>query len=159
MKAMKKNRSHVFTSGVCDILDSDRQKRLCFFEVDEVGNGDQFIRIMKAYADMYLDVLVHRTGRGWHWLSPTIVSLEKWQLFHSRLKDINTKCPMTTLRTEPNKYPDEDTVWNLCMAETYGDDENRNSEEMSKFLNHNWGCRLKGVVPGAIKLVRYPLPL
>lgn len=156
---MKKGRSHIFTTGVCDILDSNRDKRFCFFELDEVGNRDHFIRVLKAYSDMYLDVLVHRTGRGWHFLSPTVVTLQKWQEFHSRLKDLNKKCPMTTLRTEANKYPDEHTVWGIAMAEFYGDDANKNSYTMARYLNETFGCNFKGDLAGNIKVVRYPLPL
>ena len=133
--------------------------RFCLFELDEVGKTDKWFPILQAYADMYLDVLVHRTGRGWHWLSPTIVTKDQWKQFHARIKHINRECPMLTMRMEPNKYPNESTIWYISSAFMYGDDAKRNSKNFATYLNKLFGCNFKGDVEGDIELVHYPLPL
>lgn len=156
---MKQNRSNRYTTGVCDIINNDRNKRLCFFEVDEADNAALYFRICTTYKNFRLDYLVHRTLMGWHWLSPTIVTLAEWKSFHKALADVNKKCPMTCLRVEPNKYPAEDQIWYnhyKGLFNTWSD----NSIEMSNYLDHVWPSekRFRGDVHGTIKIVRYPLP-
>ena len=157
---MKSNRTNNYTTGVCDIIDNDRNKRFCFFEIDVLGDPQLYFRICECYKTFNLDYIVHRTHLGWHWLSPTIVDLITWKAFHRTLEDVNKKCPMTCLRVEPNKYPNEDLVWYLHYYGIRGLQLN-NCIEMCDYLNHIWHGeqRFNGVIHGKIKIVRYPLPL
>lgn len=155
---MKHNRSNIFTSGICDVVNDDSNQRLCFFEIDEL-DLDVYRRVCDAYLVHHLDYLVHRTGAGWHWLSPTIVDKAKWKAFHQLLDYINPECPMTCLRWNPNKHPNESAIWYnnrqlYCKGRTH-----HNSIEMANLLNHTFHSAFLGDVSGTIKLVRYPLPI
>ena len=107
---MKKNRSNKYTTGICNTF-RDSELRVLFFELDR----EHLIyepEIHKLYKDNELDYLVHRTGSmGLHFLSPTLMTKERWKEIMRCYKHINPKCPMTTLRVKPNKYPDEDGIW------------------------------------------------
>ena len=155
---MKPNRSSRYTEGlVCTFTDSD--SRVFFFEVDK-EDRDEFAGINEFYNFHKLDFVVHRTGSGgYHWLSPTMITKEKWRELHKELKHINVKCPMTTLRISPNKYPREEIIWYNSHVEKDNSFERANNKEMSNLLNHIFGCGFIGVGAGGVKRVRYPLPL
>ena len=156
---MKPNRSSRYTTGlVCTFADSDN--RVFFFEVDE-EEKHLFAEINEFYNFHKLDFVVHRTGSGgFHWLSPTMIERDLWRSFHKELKHINADCPMTTLRIEPNKYPDEQIVWyNSHVINTNTKTPLENNAQMSNLLNHIWGCEFAGIQEGSIKQVKYPLPL
>lgn len=148
-----------FTTGLCDILDDDRNKRLCFFEVDELGNSELYFRVCDNYRKFCLDYLVHRTMCGWHWLSPTILDVATWKEFHKNINDINKKCPMTCMRWLPDKYPDETLIWYLSMAFYHNPDYSRNNLAMCTLLNHVFRTHFVGRQEEKLKFVRYPLPL
>lgn len=152
---MKKGRSNTFTTGLCNTFDKS-EFRCFFFEIDDPTHYD---RITEFYFNNDLDVLTHRTGSGgYHFISPTMINKEKWKSLMLELKDINPKCPMTTLRVEPNKYPNESELWYRYETWTHDQDFN-NNKEMCIYLNHIFKSNLKGILNGGMKLVRYPLPL
>jgi len=155
---MKPNRSSRYTEGlVCTFTDSD--SRVFFFEVDK-EDRDEFAGINEFYNFHKLDFVVHRTGSGgFHWLSPTMISKEKWRELHKELKHINVKCPMTTLRIEPNKYPHESVIWYDSHVEKDNSTPTQNNFNMANLLNYIWGCNFTATGTGEVKRVRYPLPL
>jgi len=154
---MKKNRSNKFTQGIV-ITNYTNNKRFLFFELDKPLNQAHFSRVVDVYLRFGCDVLIHRSGNGWHFISPTLLDLQEWREAIKALKDINKKCPMTTLRWIPNKYPNESEIW---YNNEYRRDPNnfrRNSDEFSKLLNHVFHSRFTGLVQTELKFVRYPLP-
>jgi hypothetical protein len=116
--------------------------------------------VCNFYSTEELDFIVHRTGGGgFHFISPTMISKERWKILHQELEDINPKCPMTTLRIEPNKHPNEDLVWYNSHFENYNTEDSQNNENMCKYLNKIFGAKFTGTGEGNIKMVTYPLPL
>ena len=81
---MKKNRSNVFTKGICNTLRENKEWRFLFFEIDkEHIQYNNFIT--KIYLDNNLDYLIHKTGGGgFHFLSPTLISKVEWKLIMGR---------------------------------------------------------------------------
>ena len=152
---LKHDRSNRFTQGiVCTLKDS--KSRFCFFEIDLADQhyGDA---VLAQYRLFKLDVLWHRTGNGRHFLSPTCVSKEIWKAFMEPLKHINPKCPMTTLRIKPNKYPNEEQIW-YNYAYFTNRNLSRNSQEMCRLLNRLFHTSFLGNVQTELKFVWYPLP-
>ncbi|MDE1767361.1 MAG: hypothetical protein KGI27_13975, partial [Thaumarchaeota archaeon] len=151
-------RSDKFTTGLCDIIDDDRNKRLCFFEIDGY-NASELFEVIGQYYKFELDVLVHRTGKGFHFLSPTLVDLKTWKEFHEPLKHINSECPMTCIRIEPNKWDNEGKMWLEGLAYYFCRDPIlQNVLAVCNRLYHISGYYFPGCLEGRIKTVRYPLP-
>jgi hypothetical protein len=153
---LKKNRSNVYTKGIT-INANDNDNRYVFFELD-LDHKRFFSDVIHAYRDYGFDYLCHRTGNGYHFISPCVVTKEEWKQFHSELKHINKKCPMTTLRWIPNKYPNESEIWFLSE---YWKDEcpiHAISIEMADLLNHTFGSEFVGDMHTKIEFVTYPLP-
>ena len=154
---MKKNRSNKFTQGIV-ITNHTNEKRFLFFEIDKPLNGIHFEKVMNVYHRFGCDVLVHRSGNGWHFLSPTLLDVETWKEAMKELKDINKKCPQTTLRWIPNKYPQESEIWYNHYDRVDPNNIGRNSDELSKLLNHTFHTSFEGTIQTELKFVRYPLP-
>lgn len=156
---MKPNRSSRFTQGlVCTLADSD--KRFFFFELDH-EHREHYQMIHDFYGDNDLDFIVHRTGGGgFHFISPTMISKDRWRRLHQELGPINPKCPMTTLRVQPNKYPNEDLVWYNSDVQRYNCmTPSENNYQLVNYLNTIFGSEFVGTGAGEIKFTRYPLPL
>jgi hypothetical protein len=157
--SMKQNRSSVYTIGLCNTFENFKKIRTFFFELD-VSNKDQFNAVCDLYKQQKLDYLVHKTGSGgYHFLSPTIITKERWSRLIKAVREFNRDCPMLCLRVKPNKYPNEDQIW--YRVETYQKFENEryNSREMSNYLNKIWGTHFIGNVETELKIVNYPLPI
>ncbi len=154
---MKKNRSNKYTQGLV-ITNNTNDKRFLFFELDNPFNQGDYDKVLGIYRNNGLDVLVHRTGNGLHFLSPTLIKLETWKALISLLKGINKKCPMTTLRVLPNKWPNEESIWwaNECWGNI--DNSRNNSNELSNWLKQKFHCPFEGEISTELKFVRYPLP-
>jgi hypothetical protein len=156
---MKKGRSNIYTTGLSATIEGNRQRKLVLFEIDEL-DGITWHRITAQYAKYNLDVVIHRSGMGWHWISPTEVTLQTWMQFMDELKDVNKKCPMQTLRLLPNKYPNEDKVWYMhielhsCKLPLLD-----NNKQCVMYLNAMFKTTFEGNKSGSITLPRYPLPL
>lgn len=154
---LKPNRHGPFTKGLA-ITNYSNDLRFFFFEVDLPYVSDEFQAVLDVYEHNGLDVLVHKTGNGWHFISPTLVTKEEWKHYHEILKGINKKCPMTTLRIEPNKYPQEREIWYIYDRFYYRFSDRPNSVELSNLLNKWFKTDFKGTITTELKLVRYPLP-
>ena len=155
---MKKNRSNNWTTGLaCTVANSDL--RFVLFDLDKPYSSENFNRVVDAYKSRELDLLVHRSGNGWHFISVTMVSKQIWKDIMTELNDINSKCPHTTLRILPNKYPDEKNIWFNSSVGYFIDNECCNSIELSNLLNKWFGSRFKGNIITDLKLVKYPLPI
>ncbi len=151
---------HKWTKGIA-ITNWTNDKRFFFFELDRPFTEIRADYIDSIYSDYSLDVIRHRTGDGYHWISPTLVDLETWKEIMAKVKDINPKCPMTTLRYEPNKYVNEREIWFSCSIRHYPDNVQHNSIELSNLLNKwfpNVYNDFKASVHTELKLVRYPFP-
>ena len=115
-------------------------------------------KVMDVYQRFGCDLIVHRTGNGWHFLSPTLLSLRDWKEAMTELKDINPKCPQSTLRWIPNKYPNESEIWFSFEHRNNTHNIRRNSTELSQLLNKTFKTDFMGEVTTELKFVRYPLP-
>ena len=157
LNAMKKNRSNKFTQGIV-ITNHTNELRFLFFEIDKPLNQAHMSKVIDVYQRFGCDLLIHRTGNGWHFLSPNLHDLQKWKEAMTQLRDINKKCPMTTLRWIPNKHPNEDQIW---FTNEYRIDPNnirRNSHELSQLLNHVFKTPFEGTITTELKMPWYPLP-
>ena len=154
---MKKNRSNKFTQGIV-ITNHTNNLRFLFFELDKPLNPAHVSRVIDVYKRYGSDFLLHRTGNGMHWIGLRLFTVETWKEAMKELKDINPKCPSTTLRWIPNKYPNEELIWyhNECWIDPNGC--RSNSDELSKLLNHTFHSDFEGSVHTELKFVRYPLP-
>ena len=154
---MKKNRSNKFTQGIV-ITNHTNELRFLFFEIDKPLNKAHFSMVIDVYKRFGADVLIHRTGNGWHFLSPTLIDLATWKEAMNELKEINKKCPCVTMRWIPNKYPNEDRIWFNSVWRNDSNNARRNSDQFSKLLNKVFRSEFTGLVQTDLKFVRYPLP-
>lgn len=154
----RNTRSDKKTEGLCNTFRNFKEIRTFFYELDT-----EMIQHLQKVKDVYerenLDYMIHRTGsKGYHFLSPTIITKKRWIRLMRELKDVNPKCPMTTLRTEPNKYPNESESWyRFEKFEGLGNIK-FNSLEMCQYLFKIFRCHFQGLVPTELKIVHYPLP-
>ena len=155
---MKKNRSNRWTTGITVKLENS-DERLVLFELDR-----EHLPFKQEVIDMYhsykLDLLIHSTGSGGiHFISPTMVDKHTWKGFHTNLKHINTKCPMTTLRWLPNKYANESEKWYRHEAWYFSESvDSNNNEYLCNLLNLTFGTSFIGGNQINLVYVRYPLP-
>jgi len=154
---LKKNRSNKYTTGLV-ITNDTNNKRFLFFELDIPISLEEKEKVLDVYRSHGLDVLIHRTGSGIHFISPTLIELSTWKEMMGELKHINKKCPMTTLRWLPNKYPNESSQWYTADYWSNPDNLRNNSHNLSLLLNKNFGSRFMGSIETNLKFVRYPLP-
>ncbi len=154
---MKKNRSNKFTQGIV-ITNHTNELRFLFFEIDKPLNQAHMSKVIDVYQRFGCDLLIHRTGNGWHFLSPTLLNIQTWKEAMTELRDINKKCPMTTLRWIPNKYPQESSIWYNNEYRIDPNGSRSNSHEFSKLLNKVFHSEFTGHIQTELKFVRYPLP-
>ena len=183
---MKKNRSNIFTDGICNTLKNDKNLKMVFFELDfieEMGipksigylklNTEYFKKVIETYEKFELDYFIHRTGNGFHFLSPTLIDKILYKKFMDILKDINVSCPMSTLRVNPNKYENEkDYFYKIIeikkfiqkkwydnnIRKHFSNNKKSNCLEMCNFLNETFNTDFEGTHKGKIIKVKYPLP-
>lgn len=101
----------------------DSSSRYLFFEIDEL-NQSSFDEVMNLYKEFHLPVYVHRSMRGFHFLSVQPIAKELYQNLIKRIKHLNPKCPHVTIRIEPNKWQGEKHVWcdGAIISETFNKD-------------------------------------
>ena len=149
------------TSTLSPLDEKYKHFRFFFFETDIPYNNEHFIRLKELYERNQLDVLIHQTGGGGlHWISPTLITKDLWKDLMDEVKDINSTCPMITLRTKPNKYVDEPSVWYKASFGYSGEvAEFFNVEELCNLLNKWFGTEFKSRgLHGQLIFVKYPLP-
>jgi len=150
-----------YTKGlVCSILNEDgsknKDKKLFFFEIDthesEIRN-----KILSVYHKNNLDVIFHKTKMGIHFLSPTLITLEKWKNCHNELLEINIKCPQICLRIMGNKYPNEYEYFYKAVSIVNGNNLNNNVKSVCLLLNKifDFEPKLLGSVSGDFVKVSY----
>lgn len=94
----------------------DSSSRYLFFEYD-VHDGDftlnnlAVVHILEVYKRANLGVWVHRTARGWHFISVTPIPKKDYYLLMKQLKHLNPACPHVTLRIIPNKWIGEKEIF------------------------------------------------
>ena len=157
LMALKKNRSNKFTVGLCNSF-KDSKLKVLFFELDKEHN-EYYEQVTKVFMKNELDHFVHLTGsQGHHFLSPTLMSAGRWHYIIQEIKQINPKCPMTTLRVKPNKYYQEDYFWYQIIDERHFDNKKINSLQMCNYFNRLWKTEFKGEIETELNIVSYPLP-
>ena len=160
---MKKNRSNTFTNGICNTLKNDKNLKMVFFELDleinKLLKDSNRNKVKNTYEKFELDYFIHVTGNGIHFLSPTLIDKIIYKKFMNELKDINTKCPMTCMRTKPNKYKNEkDYFFEIVEIKKFPNNKKSNCLEMCNFLNSTFNTDFEGTHKGKIIKVKYPLP-
>ncbi len=147
------------TEGLA-ITNHTNSARFMFFEIDFPFIQKEHDLILDTYAKFGIDVLVHRSFNGIHYISPTLLSKEGRLFALLDLQKINKMCPCVTLRTQPNKYPNEELIWYSKAKAYYNNDTlgMGNSKQLSNLLNHWFGSHFVGLIDTELKFVNYPLP-
>ena len=144
-----------YTKGLVNQIDKDKNKKLFFFEIDthDIKLVDL---ILETYQKYELTVLYHKSKMGYHFISPTLINLDKWKLIHSALIHINPTCPMITLRVMGNKYPNEYEYFYKAGIRI-NCDSSKNVKSIWLFLNKvfDFEPKLRGLIEGDLQLVSY----
>ena len=141
------------TIGLVNQIDKDKNKKLFFFEID-TKDINQISYILDIYKYNKLTVLYHQTQMGYHFLSPTLIDIRKWQQIHKSLLFLNKKCPMITMRVKGNKYPNEEATFYRYAVKEYSD-KSQNVKSICLFLNKIFGSELQGILDGELQTVTY----
>ena len=143
------------TKGLVNQIDKDKNKKLFFFEIDthDIKLVDL---ILETYQKYQLTVLYHKSKMGYHFISPTLISLEEWKMIHKQILHINPSCPMITLRVEGNKYPNELNYFYKAGVKINCHQE-KNVKSICLFLNKvfDFEPKLGGLIEGDLQLVSY----
>ncbi len=128
-----------------------------FFEIDEPFNIKHYYRICELYRICGCDFLVHRTGNGLHWLSPTLIDRQTWKDMMDIVKDINPRCPQINMRWKNNKYVEEKEIWFSSSVGHCNDGSRPNSFELVALLNTFFRVSppFKGNYPTVLKFTQY----
>ena len=126
-----------------------------FFELDEPFNTVHYYRICELYRSHGCDFLVHRSGNGLHFISPTLINRSLWKEMMALVKDINPRCPQNALRWKNNKYVEEKEIWFSSSVGYCNDGSRPNSFELVKLLNKFFRCEFEGNYPTCLKLTPY----
>lgn len=94
--------------------------RYLFWEIDN-QDEELLYEVLEIYRFMKLPVYVHKTMRGYHFLSVKPIQDNVFQWCISNIRRTNIKYPPLTLRIKPNKYPNEKEIWNegFIISDTY----------------------------------------
>ena len=143
------------TKGLVNQIDKDKNKKLFFFEIDtqDIKLVDLILEVYQKYQ---LTVVYHKTKMGYHFISPTLISLEEWKMIHKQILHINPSCPMITLRVEGNKYPNELNYFYKAGVNINCHQE-KNVKSICLFLNKvfDFEPKLGGLIEGDLQLVSY----
>ena len=126
-----------------------------FFELDEPFNVQHYYRICELYRYFGLDFLVHRSGNGLHFVSPTLLHPKVWKEMIEFTKGINPRCPQNALRWKNNKYVEEKEIWFSSSVGYHNDGSRPNSYELVNLLNSFFHTDFKGNYPTVLKLSPY----
>jgi len=91
---------------------TDSRLRYLFFELDSLDEVD-FGIIYEAYFKNRLPFYVHRTMRGYHFLSVKPIAKELHAKIMKSIKPLNPDCPHITIRIKPNKWIGEREVFKV----------------------------------------------
>ena len=152
---MTRNYLHDETLGLVNQVDKNKNKKLFFFEIDNHTQKDLDL-VLVTYKKYNLTVLFHPTKMGYHFISPTLLTLDEWKTIHKELIHLNRKCPMITLRCLANKYENESDyfyTYEVRNDSTFTDF--RNVKSVCTFLNKTFGSDIIGKLKGEIQTVKY----
>ena len=145
---------------VCTILNEDgtknKDKKLFFFEIDS-HSKELLNKILDVYKKYELTVIYHKTLKGIHFLSPTLISLKKWKEYHIDLLTINRKCPQICLRVKGNKYGKLEEQYFYKAGIKINCHQEKNVKSVCLFLNKifDFEPKLGGLIKGDLVLVSY----
>lgn len=110
--------------------------RYLFWEIDDTDN-DTLTSVLEVYKYLKLPVYVHRSMRGYHFLSVKPIEESLWKFATDRLRNTNEKYPPITLRINPNKYIDEDKIFyeGFVMGNEHSDTKQLRNWIISKDFN------------------------
>lgn len=91
--------------------------RYLFWEIDTTDN-EMFNQVLNLYADCNLPVFVHRSMRGYHFISLRPILKEKWGILIDQLRFTNLEYPPITIRIKPNKYEGESDIYKTCFIQS-----------------------------------------
>jgi len=91
-----------------------------YWEVDTHDNTI-FETVIDVYRFLQLPVYIHKTMQGFHFICVKPIEKERWQFAIQQLRHTNDKYPPITLRIKPNKYVNEEKIFNdgFIMSEKY----------------------------------------
>ena len=97
----------------------------------EYYNLDKFKvkRIMNHYKEFKIPFYMHRTMRGWHFLSTMSLHKDVYAEWIKPIMRLNSKCPMVTLRVKANKWIGEKDIWKQGLIVL---------NECDNYLEHNY---------------------
>ena len=84
--------------------------RYPFFELDTTSHM-HVKKIINQYNNHDIPFYMHRTMRGWHFLSILPIHKDWYAEWINPIMRFNKKCPMVTLRCKANKWIGEKDIW------------------------------------------------
>lgn len=106
------------SNTIKDIFEVDRKYKpkiksnwkYLFWELDTRDIQD-YDFVLSVYEKLKLPVYVHKSMRGYHFISIKPIPDKIWECAIKELRHTNTSFPPITLRINPNKYVDEEHVF------------------------------------------------
>ena len=132
-----------------------KRYRFFFFELDEPFTTTEYYLICELYRAYGCDYLVHRSGNGIHFISPTLLHPKVWKEMMSFATGINPRCPQNALRWKNNKYVEEKDLWFSSSSGYHNDGSRPNSYELVNLINSFFHTTFKGNYPTVLKLSPY----
>lgn len=108
-----------------------KDMRYPFFELDD---DNHFEDVLDWYTKHHLDVYVHRTMRGFHFLSLNALHKDAYAAWIRPIMKYNPKCPMVTLRIKPNKWVNEKAVFRKGGIVTWDNKANEQLEMLKRMI-------------------------
>jgi hypothetical protein len=139
-----------WTTGITVKHKTDPDLRPFLFELDrEHTTYAPFV--IETLRQVFAMTTMHCTGNGIHFYNLPLMKKEAWKELHKLLKHVNPMCPMTTLRIQPNKYENEESVWYNGYIVDW-------QEREAAPLNKHMLDRIITGLQEEFETVRYPLP-
>lgn len=142
---MQKNKSGRIVKAV------DTYFRYLFFELDNTDN-DLLSIVLNTYKKYDLPVYVHRSMRGYHFLSTRAITKELYWQAINEIKYLNPKCPLVTIRIKSNKWINEKNIFKEGFIQT----DNYNNCDLTLMQLKTWIERQAiGLIAKHFKVLRY----
>jgi hypothetical protein len=127
--------------------------RYLFWEID--NQEEQILnRVMSLYRVLRLPVYIHKSFRGYHFLSVKPIEKTIWNYAIQHLRDTNPRFPPVTLRILANKYPNEIEYYKQGFCYYPDDKIHKDTEYLKKFIENQDVLSLENYY----MIVFYPLP-
>lgn len=127
--------------------------RYLFWEID---NQDQqtLDEVLGVYGAWNLPVYIHKSYRGYHFLSVKPIPKSEWNIAIQQLRHTNPRYPPVTLRVLANKYPLELYYYQQGFCYYPNDKPHRDTEYLRKYIEQQDIVSLERYY----MIVFYPLP-